>query len=56
MKISNPLIEIEMNITNPSVVKCALLISNPRVGKNEDSKSFSGKMCDFDLKSFSRKI
>ena len=49
--------KIDMNVFNPSVVKSAILISNSWVGKiDEDLKPFSGKMCDLDLKSLSRKI
>ena len=44
MNISNPLVEhFEMNITKPSVVKCAILISNPWGGKKENLKSVSKK-------------
>ena len=44
MNISNPFVEnFEMNITKPSVVKCAILISNPWVGKNEGLMSVRKK-------------
>ena len=44
MNISNPLVEnFEMNIAKPSVVKCAILISNPWVGKKEGLMSVRKK-------------
>ena len=46
----------EMNIWNPSVVQCAILISNPGVGKlDEDLKSLSRKIWNSKIKSSNRK-